>query len=116
MILDQQRVQDITQGNSKLLISLSQLFLGELPAMITDIETAYYQSDRQGTARAVHRLKSAVGNFVTSTYYQEVSQLEIALTGNKDSAITLSDWLIEWNKAKLKLETMTVELQEMAGI
>lgn len=116
MILDQDRVRDITRGNSKLLVSISQLFLKELPDMISNIEQAYQQADRKALSIAVHRLKSALGNFVTSSYYQEFSRLESSAAENESPVVTLSDWGTDWNAAKLKLDTMIVELTEMAGI
>jgi HPt (histidine-containing phosphotransfer) domain-containing protein len=116
MILDQDRVSDITRGNSKLLVSISQLFINELPDMISDIESAYQQADRKALVSAVHRLKSASGNFVTSDYYQEFSHLESSAAENKSPVVPLGDWSTDWNTAKVKLNTLIVELTEMAGI
>ena len=113
MILDHDRVRDITRNNSMLIASISQLFLAELPDMIKCIEDAYQQTDREGLTSAIHRLKSALGNFVTSSYYQEFSGLEIAASSN---SITLHDnWLMKWNVAKPKLDTLVLELKEMVG-
>lgn len=116
MILDHDRVSDITRGNSKLLVSISQLFLNELPDMISNIEDAHEQADRQALVNAVHRLKSALGNFVTSNYYQEFSRLETSAAENKSPVVPLGDWRTDWNAAKPKLDTMIIELTEMAGI
>jgi HPt (histidine-containing phosphotransfer) domain-containing protein len=116
MILDHDRVREITRGNSKLLVSMSQLFLNELPDMISSIENAYQQADRKELVSAAHRLKSALGIFVTSNYYKEVSRLETSAAENKSPVVPLVDWRTDWNAVKLKLDTMIVELTEMAGI
>jgi HPt (histidine-containing phosphotransfer) domain-containing protein len=116
MILDHDRVREITRGNSKLLVSISQQFLNDLPDMISDVEKAYQQADHKALLSAVHRLKSALGNFASCSYYQEFSRLEKSATENKSPVVQLADWSTDWNAAKLKLDTMIVELTEMAGI
>lgn len=116
MIIDHHRVNEITRNNSKLLKSISQLFFNELPDMIKAVDTAYQQNDRQSIAKAIHRLKSALGNFVNSEYYKEFSQLEASASGMTAPVIHLNEWLSQWEKAKLDLETLVVDLKEMAGI
>jgi HPt (histidine-containing phosphotransfer) domain-containing protein len=116
MILDHDRIRAITRGNSKLLMSISQQFLNELPDMISDIEKAYQQADHKALVNAVHRLKSTLGNFATSNYYQEFSHLEKSAAENKSPVAPFGEWRTDWSAAKLKLDTLIVELTVIAGI
>ncbi len=111
MILDPQRVQDITRNKAKLITALAQLFLSELPDMIDSIELSFAQGDKKALSNAVHRLKSALGNFANSSYYQEVGALE-------QSALVLdaAQWQMDWLTAKEKLDTLIIELKQMAGL
>ncbi|WP_269618077.1 Hpt domain-containing protein [Zhongshania sp. BJYM1] len=116
MILDHDRVQDLTRNNTKLIASISQLFLAELPDMIRSVEKAYEQSDRKSLSIAIHRLKSAVGNFAVKSFYEQFSRLELLALGNNAPVMPLSDWLNEWDTTKAQLNTMVIELKDMAGI
>ncbi len=116
MILDQDRVQDMTRNNTKLIVSISQLFLDELPDMIASIEHAYDQNDSSGLANAVHRLKSALGNFASKSYYNEFSHLETLALNATPRSDSLMEWFTSWTMAKQKLEQMVIELKSMAGI
>lgn len=111
MILDQQRVQDITQNKAKLVSALSQLFLNELPAMIDNIELSFNEGDKKSLSSAVHRLKSALGHFATASYYQEINALE-----HNALHFDAQQWQIDWLAAKSKLDTLTIELKLMAGL
>lgn len=116
MILDEARVQDMTRNNMKLIASISQLFLNELPDMIANIERAYNQNDCSALANAVHRLKSALGNFASKSYYDEFSQLESLALNASTEGSSLAEWFAAWTATKLKLEQMVNELKSMAGI
>lgn len=116
MILDHDRVQNMTRNSTKLLVSISQLFLKELPNIIADLELAYEQGDRKCLANAVHKLKSAVSNFAVKGYYDQLSRVELLALGSNPPVMPLSDWLNEWDTTKLQLEEMVVELKDMAGI
>jgi len=111
MILDPQRVQDITRNKASLITAISQLFLSELPAMIDSIELQMEQGDQKALSNAVHRLKSALGNFANTSYYQEISALEkSALEADAQQ------WRANWLTAKDKLDTLSTELKQMAGL
>jgi HPt (histidine-containing phosphotransfer) domain-containing protein len=111
MILDPLRVQDITQNKAKLITALAQLFLSELPDMIEAIERSFKDDDRKALSDNVHRLKSALGNFANSGYYQEVGALERSAL-EQDSR----QWQQDWLAAKEKLDTLIIELKQMAGL
>tara|TARA_R110001583_G_scaffold525_1_gene4699 strand:+ start:480 stop:815 length:336 start_codon:yes stop_codon:yes gene_type:complete len=111
MILDPLRVQDITQNKAKLITALAQLFLSELPDMIGAIEHAFKQGDKKALSDNVHRLKSALGNFANSSYYQEVGALERNALEH-DAA----QWQQDWLTVKEKLNTLIIELKQMAGL
>jgi HPt (histidine-containing phosphotransfer) domain-containing protein len=111
MIVDRDRVLGITRNNSKLLTSLVQLLLTELPTMICDIETAFANNDPTGLADAVHKLKSALGNFAIPSYHQQVAALEAASLN-----FQATDWWQDWLAVKTKLDQLCNELTQMAGI
>ena len=53
---------------------------------------------------------------MNSEYYKEFSQLEASASGTTAPVANLNEWLSQWEKAKLDLETLVIELKEMAGI
>ncbi|CAA0091302.1 Uncharacterised protein [Zhongshania aliphaticivorans] len=116
MIIDRNRMRSMTKNNQKLISTVSQLFLNELPDMILNIEHAYQAANRDELANAVHRLKSGLGNFVTSDYYQEFSYIEMIARDNKPPIVPLDKWFDEWDHTKSKLDILSAELKEMAGI
>jgi len=111
MILDPQRVQDITRNKTALIKTLAQLFLSELPDMIDSIELSFSQGDKKALSNAVHRPKSARGNFASSSYYQEVGALE-----TRALELDATQWQTDWLTAKDKLDTLIIELKQMAGL
>ena len=111
MILDLQRVQDITQNKAKLITAISQLFLSELPTMIEGIEQAFNEGNKKSLSNSVHKLKSALGHFATTSYYQEINALE-----RNALQLDARQWYVDWLAAKLKLDTLVTELKLMAGL
>lgn len=111
MVLDKVRLNDITRNNPALLRSLAQLFLNELPDMLKDIEDAAANDDSEGLAQSVHRLKSALGNFATGHFYQEIAELE-GLAGAPSSA----PWQTQWSSSRARLDQLTEELQQVAEL
>ena len=113
MILDEQRLRDITRNKPALITSISQLFIDELPDMLQSVDDAYTKGERDELAQAVHRLKSALGNFATQEYYRDISGLE-ALA--KESGEPLSLWREKWDTVTLKLQLLENELKDIAGL
>lgn len=111
MLIDAQRVQDVTLNRPDLLATVTEIFLKELPDMLSEIEQAIQQTEMETVSKAVHRLKSALGNFSTKAYYSEISALELsALEQDIDT------WQLQWSPAKEKLSTLTMQLKELAGL
>lgn len=113
MILDEQRLRDITRNKPALITSISQLFIDELPDMLQSVDDAYTKGERDELAQAVHRLKSALGNFATQEYYRDISGLEAMA---KESGEPLSLWREKWDTASLKLQLLENELKDIAGL
>lgn len=111
MILDEARVKDITHNKPALIATIAQLFLSELPDMLADIDSAHASGDRQRLSSSVHRIKSALGNFSSKGFYEEVAILEQSA---KDSP--LDEWMQQWQQARLKLDQLGEELKTLAGI
>ncbi|AKH69151.1 signal transduction histidine kinase [Spongiibacter sp. IMCC21906] len=109
MILDKNRLSDITRGNQGLMQSIVRLFLDELPEMLSDIDNARGLRDPQKLSQAIHRLKSALGNFVHTAYYQEVAVLEsLAIT------LPFEQWETQWQAKREQLDQLISELNEIA--
>lgn len=113
MILDEQRLRDITRNKPALITSISQLFIDELPDMLQSVDDAYTKGERDELAQAVHRLKSALGNFATQEYYRDISGLEAMA---KESGEPLSLWREKWDTVTLKLQLLENELKDIAGL
>ncbi len=108
MISDHERLRLISRNKPDLAKNLIGLFLRELPNLKSEIDRAYIDSDSQQLAEACHKLKSAVGNFVTQDFYQEVSRLE-----STASNAALADWQQQWQAADQKLQVLTEELHSL---
>lgn len=111
MVLDKSRLIDITRNNTALMRSIAQLFLDELPEMLSGIEDAQKEGDPQALSQAIHRLKSALGNFVISDYYKEIAHLESLAI----SAPT-QQWQESWHDSQLRLNQLITELKEATGL
>ncbi len=113
MILDEQRLRDITRNKPALISSISSLFISELPDMCASIDSAIEQKDRDALSQAIHRMKSALGNFACADFYQEFSSLEAQAKNNQ---LSLDDWLANWQQAKIRLDQLQCELKDIAGL
>ncbi|NKI16203.1 response regulator [Spongiibacter sp. KMU-166] len=111
MILDEARVRDITHNKPALIATIAQLFLSELPEMTDEIDRVLAQGDRKQLSSSVHRIKSALGNFSSKAFYDEVAELE-----TNAQCQDLSEWTTQWQAAKDKLGQMSDELKVLAGI
>ena len=86
MILDEARLREITRNKPALMATLAKLFLDEFPSMVDGIEECYRTADRQAVSHAVHRMKSALGNFATREFYDAFATLESsAMTQDLDA-------------------------------
>ena len=111
MLIDPQRLEDITRGKPELIASLAQMFLGELPQMLDSIEAARDTDSRESLAEQVHRLKSAIGNFASAAFYNQIAQLE------KQARAEDSDrWSDHWQECLRDLQRFSDELKLFAGI
>lgn len=112
MVLDEHRFREITRNKPDLMKAIARQFLSDLPDMLTAIEGAYQAADRQLLADAIHRLKSALGNFVDSHDYQQVSELEVLARAPQQS---LSNWHHYWQAQADKLRRLQQELSQIGG-
>lgn len=108
MICDHERIRLISRNKPELARNLIGLFLRELPNIKYEIESAYNGADSARLAESCHRLKSALGNFVTPDFYQEVSSLESSARHE-----ALDQWQGHWLAIDNKLKQLTEELHEM---
>ena len=108
-VLDEHRIRDITHNKISLIHSLSELFARELPGMLAGINAAHSDGDRESLAQAVHKLKSALGNFATAEFYQEVADLEQS-AHHQD----MSRWQDDWLAIREKLDILMQQL-DMLG-
>ncbi|WP_022957991.1 Hpt domain-containing protein [Spongiibacter tropicus] len=109
MILDEARLREITRNKPALMATLAKLFLDEFPSMVDGIEECYRTADRQAVSHAVHRMKSALGNFATREFYDAFATLE-------SSAMTqdLDAWHLDWQRKREKLDQLRQELGQLA--
>lgn len=108
MILDENRLGEITRNKTALMSSLAQLFLDEFPAMVDGVEESFSAADRTAIAQAIHRLKSALGNFVSRDFYEAFATLE-ASAQQQD----LAAWHLDWQRKREKLDQLCQELQAL---
>ncbi len=113
MILDEQRLRDITRNKPALITNISQLFIDELPDMRASINSALQQGNREALAQTTHRMKSALGNFACADFYREFTELEMRATS---SDVTLEQWSSEWQHIEGKVEQLLQELKDMADL
>lgn len=112
MVLDEHRFKEITRNKPDLMRAIARQFIADLPDMVSDIESAYQAADPMLLADAIHRLKSALGNFVHSRDYQQVSQLENLA---RDPQQSLSTWYKHWQPLADKLHSLQQELSQIGG-
>lgn len=110
-VLDEQRIRDITRNKVTLIRSLSELFARELPGMLAGINAAHSDGDRSALAQAVHKLKSALGNFATPEFYQEVATLEQSAHDGD-----LAQWLDDWTLTRARLDTLMQQLDQLGSV
>ncbi|MBD2858124.1 Hpt domain-containing protein [Spongiibacter sp. KMU-158] len=108
MICDHERIRLISRNKPDLARNLIGLFLRELPNIKNEIEQASAVADAAQLAESCHRLKSALGNFVSPEFYQEVSALETSARNQ-----TLTEWRAAWPQTDNKLKQLTEELHQM---
>ena len=82
-------------------------------AMVVLRRADQLKGERDELAQAVHRLKSALGNFATQEYYRDISGLEAMA---KESGEPLSLWREKWDTVTLKLQLLENELKDIAGL
>ena len=104
-LLDEHRIRDITRNKASMIRSLSELFARELPGMLAGINAARSDGDRDALAQAVHKLKSALGNFATGEFYQEVANLE-----HNAHQQDLELWQADWLSTRESLDSLMQQL------
>ena len=109
MILDEARLREITRNKPALMATLAKLFLDEFPSMVDGIEECYRTADRQAVSRAVHRMKSALGNFATREFYDAFATLESSVMTQD-----LDAWHLDWQRKREKLDQLCQELGQVA--
>ncbi len=64
-LIDRERLRMEFAGDEDILRELRDVFMGELPKMMSAIEAAVRAGDAHAVERAAHTLKGAVSNFQT---------------------------------------------------
>ena len=109
MILDEARLKEITRNKPALMATLAKLFLDEFPSMADGIEASYDTADREAISHAVHRMKSALGNFTTREFYDVFASLESSVMTQD-----LDVWHLDWQRKREKLDQLCQELAQLA--
>lgn len=63
-------------GDLGLFATVSNIFLEDAPVIIEELESSIRQSNAQGAADALHKLKGLVGNFHAHELMQQISENE----------------------------------------
>lgn len=108
MILDEDRLKEITRDKPALMSTLAKLFIDELPSMLDGIESSFASGDREAISQAVHRVKSALGNFSNREFYKAFTELE-ANAKRQD----LDAWHLDWQRKREKLDQLCQELGQL---
>jgi two-component system sensor histidine kinase/response regulator len=86
-VFDHAAVLARLNGDRKLLLELIDLFLGDCPKMLAEIETAICTRDAKALHGAAHALKSSAGNFAAHRALEAALNLEtMGRSGNLDAA------------------------------
>lgn len=108
MLIDQRRLQQITHNNPELLAKIAELTLTELPVLQDSVTLSVELGEREGIAKSVHRLKSALSNLVGPEFYREIADLE-SLIEETD----LNIWTSQWHHAEQKLGILENEIRAL---
>jgi two-component system, sensor histidine kinase and response regulator len=112
-VLDFNRLLEQFDGDLELLHQISEIFLEELPNLLSQIHGAVKQRDCEALERSAHSLKGAAGNFTLGTLVATAQRLEIlAREGNLSEVIGP---LLALEFEAERVNTALISLREGAG-
>ena len=75
-VLDRADLLERLEGDQVLLVELLQVFQGEMPRLLEEMQNAMQKSDMAGLERSAHSMKGAAGNLSATRTAGAASQLE----------------------------------------
>ncbi len=107
-LIDRQRLMSEFAGDEEILAELRDTFVGELPKMMTAIESAISAGDAKALEIAAHTLKGAASNFQTPLIKEAAFVLE-----NQGKEKSMAGAVENFAKLKTLMDELLIELANL---
>jgi CheY-like chemotaxis protein len=97
-------------GDVSLLKEMAELFLKQLPELLTILRQAVRSGDAIGIERAAHKLKGSLGNFAAQPALEAATKLEVLARGG-----TLSEADPAYTELEKEIDRLKFEMAELSG-
>lgn len=107
-LIDRQRLMSEFAGDEEILAELRDTFVGELPKMMTAIESAISAGDAKALEIAAHTLKGAASNFQAPLIKEAAFVLE-----NQGKEKSMAGAVENFAKLKTLMDELLIELANL---
>jgi len=78
----------ISRGNEDFVVKMINMFIGQTPALVVELEAKFHHSDYKGMSAIAHKIKPSIDNMGIVSLKETIREIErIGKTGNTDDSL-----------------------------